>query len=133
MTYDYSYEMTGFEDGFLAASGFVLFIYFLLMVVLVVSMWKIFEKAGKPGWAAIVPIYNLVVMLQITNIPVWVIVLLIIPVVNIFAGIIIGIMVALKLATAFGKDVTFGVLAIFFPYIMYPILAFGDATYTTPQ
>ena len=133
MTFEYGYEVSGLDNGLLAISGTVLFFYLLLLLVIIVSMWKIFEKAGKPGWATIVPIYNLIVMLQIANLPLWLIILLIIPIVNIFAGIVISVLVALNIAKAFGKDTVFGVLMIFFPYVMYPILAFSDATYTLPE
>ncbi len=133
MTYEYNYEVTNLEGGLLIFSGFLFFVGLAFSALMIVSMWKIFEKAGQPGWAAIVPIYNLVVLLQIVNLPLWYIVLLIIPFVNILAGMVISALAALKLAPAFGKDTTFAVLSIFFPFVTYPILAFSDATYTKPE
>ena len=81
-----------------------------------------FEKAGQPGWASIVPIYNLVVLLQIVNKPIWWIVLLLIPLINI----VILIMVSIALAEKFGKGGGFAVGMVFLPFVFYPMLGFGD-------
>ncbi len=97
-----------------------------LSVLIIVSLWKIFTKAGKPGWAAIVPIYNVIVLVQITGLPLWYIILLLIPIVNIYAIFKIYI----ELAHKFGKSTGFGVLMVFFSGICIPILAFDkNATY----
>lgn len=88
-------------------------------------MWKIFTKAGKPGWAAIVPIYNLIVLLEIAGKPLWFIVLFFIP----FANFVALILVAIGVAQAFGKSTGFGLGLAFLGPIFYPMLAFGDATY----
>lgn len=101
----------------------------LLLVFFVIVGWKIFTKAGKPGWAVIIPIYNVIVMLEIVNRPIWWIVLFFIPVVNV----IVGIVLALDLAGAFGKGTGFAVGMILLSFIFYPILAFGDAEYQQPQ
>jgi hypothetical protein len=100
---------------------------FLLIigVLMIVSLWKIFEKAGKPGWAAIVPIYNMVVLLQIIKKPVWWIILFFIPVVNFIMILIVNY----HLAKSFGKDIGFAIGLILLPVIFIPILAFGNATY----
>jgi hypothetical protein len=107
-------------------------VWLLIVLVVIVGMWKVFEKAGHPGWAAIVPIYNLIVLLQIAGKPLWWIVLLFIPVANIIAAILISIAVAEK----FGKGVGFGLGLAFLGAVFYPILGFGDAKYggamTTP-
>lgn len=100
-------------------------VYMVVMVVMVASCWKIFTKAGKPGWASIVPIYNLIVILEIVGRPVWWIVLMLIP----FVNFIVGIVIALDLARKFGKSTAFGIgLALLGP-IFLPMLAFGSATY----
>jgi len=96
-----------------------------VIVLLIVSMWKIFVKAGKPGWAAIVPIYNAYVFLQIAGKPGWWLVLLFIPIANL----IVGIIAALAFCKNFGKGGGFAAGMIFLPVIFYPILAFGDAVY----
>ncbi len=101
----------------------------VIAVIAVVALWKMFTKAGEPGWAAIVPIYNLVVLLKIAGKPLWWIILLIIP----FVNIVVGIIVAISLAKAFGKGVGFGVGLIVLPFIFYPILGFGSAAYVGPK
>lgn len=105
----------------------------LLMQLVVVAVflwvfWRIFEKAGKPGWAAIIPIYNAVVFLQIVGRPVWWILLFLIPVVNI----VVGFLVALDLSRSFGHDLAFALGLFFLGFIFYPILAFGGDTYRGP-
>jgi hypothetical protein len=92
---------------------------------MIASHWKIYVKAGQPGWACIVPIYSLIVLLDIIKKPgIWFLWLLI-PIVNIF----FAIRVAVELAKVFGKDTGFAVGLIFLPFIFLPILAFGDAQY----
>ena len=97
-------------------------LYLVMIVAAIAGMWKVFEKAGQPGWASIVPIYNLVVLLQIVNKPIWWIVLLLIPLINI----VILIMVSIALAEKFGKGGGFAVGMVFLPFVFYPMLGFGD-------
>ncbi len=96
-----------------------------LLVLLFAGMWKVFQKAGKPGWAAIIPIYNIIVLLQITGKPLWWIVLYFVPFVNLVAVVLVSI----ELAKRFGKGLGFGIGLVFLPFVFYPILGFGDATY----
>jgi hypothetical protein len=71
------------EDTIVAIFGAsLLIVYLVIIVVMIASNWKIHEKAGKPGWTAIVPIYNTVVLLELTGKPIWWIALLLIPFVN---------------------------------------------------
>jgi uncharacterized membrane protein YoaK (UPF0700 family) len=112
------------EDA--AAGGAGSSIIGLLVAVLVIAgMWKVFTKAGKPGWAAIIPIYNIVVLLQIAGKPLWWIVLLFIPIVNI----VVGVMVMIGIAKAFGKGTGFALGLLFLSPIFIPILGFSDAQY----
>jgi hypothetical protein len=103
-------------------------IYLVVVVAVIAGMWKVFVKAGKPGWACIVPIYNIIVLLEIAGRPIWWIVLLFIPIANL----IVLILVALDVAKAFGKGTGFGLGLAFLGFIFYPILGFSDATYTKP-
>jgi hypothetical protein len=108
------------------AVGIVLGICYLVVILLIIiSMWKIFVKAGKPGWAAIVPIYNMIVILEIAGKPIWWFILLLIP----FVNIIVLIMVLISFAKNFGKGAGFAIGMLILPFIFYPMLAFGDATY----
>ena len=106
----------------------VLVIWVGLVILMVASWWKIFTKAGQPGWASIVPIYNLVVILKLIGRPVWWILLLFIPLVNV----VIAIIMVVDLAKSFGKGVGFCLGLFFLGIIFYPILAFSDATYQGP-
>ena len=93
------------------------------------SLWKIYTKAGQPGWAGIVPIYNIIVLLNIVGRPIWWIVLFCVPFVNFIAFIII----AIDLAKSFGKDIGFAIGMVLLPFIFFPMLAFGDARYLGPS
>ena len=118
-----------------AAGGSILFIIFWIIyavvliafiAVLIVSMWKIYVKAGKPGWASIIPVYNMWVLCEIAfnNNIMWFI-FLFIPFLNFVS--MIAIMIGIS--KSFGKGTGFAILTIFFYVITFPILAFGKATY----
>ena len=97
----------------------------VLCVFVLVCMWIIFRKAGKPGWAAIVPFYNLYVLFDITWGSGMRFLLMLIPLYNI----ILGIQTQIRLAKAFGKGGGFAAGLIFLPYVFIPLLAFGKETY----
>jgi len=96
-----------------------------IRVFRIVCDWKLFKKAGKPGWAAIVPIYNTVVLFQISGLSGWSVLLLLIPFVNIY----ILFKQNIELAKRFGQGVFFGVIMVFFQIICMPILALGKSQY----
>lgn len=98
------------------------------IVLMIASVWKVFTKAGQPGWAAIIPIYNVIVLLKIIGKPWWWIIGFFIP----FVNFIVMILMAVGLAKVFGKGIGFAIGLILLSFIFYPILAFGDATYTAP-
>ena len=100
-------------------------VYIAILVFVIAGIWKTFEKAGQPGWAAIVPIYNLVVLLIIARRPGWWILLYLIPLVNI----IVAVILAIDIAQNFGKGAGFGLGLAFLGIIFFPILGFGDAQY----
>lgn len=106
-------------------SPVTIIIYLAVLVLELVAMWKLFEKAGKPGWAAIIPIYNVIVMLEIAKKEWWYVLLLFVPIVNL----VVSIIITIAFVKAYGKDTGFAVLTIFFAPIMYPLLAFGDSKY----
>lgn len=111
-------------SGFAAASGLLLPL--IIVVLVIAAWWKIFTKAGKPGWAAIIPIYNLIVWLDIIGRPVWWIILFFIP----FVNFVVAIIVSIDTAKVFGKGVAFGVVGlVIFSVIGYLILGFGSAAY----
>lgn len=111
--------------GLLALLGAYFVFVLVIAVVMLISMWKIYSKAGQPGWAVLVPIYNMIVLLNIVRKPVWWILLMLIP----FVSFIIVILIYLELAKVYGKSTGFGLGIIFLPIIFLPMLAFGDAQY----
>jgi hypothetical protein len=112
-------------EGLLAILGAYLVVVLAIAVLMIASMWKLFSKAGKPGWACLVPIYNYVVWLEVIKKPIWWIILLMIPIVNF----IIIIIMFIEMAKAYGKSAGFGVGMLFLPYVFFPMLAFGDSKY----
>lgn len=100
-------------------------VWIAVAVLSIVALWKIFDKAGEPGWAAIIPFYNLYVLFKITWGSGWKFLLLLIPIANF----VIAIITMVKLAKAFGKSGGFAVGLIFLSVIFYCILAFDSSTY----
>jgi hypothetical protein len=104
-------------------------IWCVVIIFYIAAMWKVFTKAGQPGWAAIVPIYNGIVMLQIAGKPIWWILLYFIPIVNI----VISIIVLHSISKNFGHGVGFTLGLIFLGFIFIPILAWGESEYLGPN
>ena len=100
----------------------------LIALFVIVAMWKVFTKAGRPGWAAIIPIYNMYVWCKIVGRPGWWVILMLIPLVNI----IVGIIVCIDMAKSFGKGAGFGIGLALLGIIFLPILGFGSAQYQGP-
>lgn len=103
-----------------------------LVVFYIACWWIIFQKANRPGWAILVPIYNIVVQFQVAKVSPWLILLYllaIIPIVGPFIALILNIIVTVKLCTAFGKGTGFILGMIFLGFIFVPILAFGKSQY----
>lgn len=104
----------------------VIIIYLAILIFMIATMWKIFTKAGQPGWACIIPIYNLVIMLKIAGKPVWwIAIILLVPIVNY----VFLIMMLHGISKNFGHGAGFTVGMIFLGIIFFPILAFGDSKY----
>ena len=101
----------------------------LIALLLIVAMWKIFTKAGQPGWASIIPIYNLYIWCKIVGRPGWWIILMLIP----FVNFIIGIILCIDMAKSFGKGAGFGIGLALLGIIFVPILGFGSAQYQGPS
>ena len=110
------------------ASAIVVIIYIAVIVFEIAALWQVFVKAGRPGWAAIIPLYNYYVLLKIVGRPGWWLILYFIPIVNI----IVWIIVAIDLAKSFVKSTGFAVGLILLAFIFIPILGFGPASYVEP-
>ncbi|MFT5424724.1 MAG: hypothetical protein ACI89L_002522 [Phycisphaerales bacterium] len=121
-------QNSGGAAGGIAALLFLV-VYLGIIVLIIAGMWKMFAKAGQPGWGAIVPIYNMYLLCKIAGRPGWWILLMFIPLVSI----VVAIVLMLDLAKAFGKGVGFAIGLIFLGFIFIPILGFGSAEYQGPS
>src|SRR5438128_37357 len=120
---DYSYSTQG------KPPGPIFWICWLAFTILMIAaFWKIFAKAGQPGWACIIPIYNLYVWCKIVGRPWWWILLMLIP----FVNFIVAIILCIDLAKSFGKGAGFGIGLALLAVIFLPILGFGSAQYQGP-
>jgi len=107
----------------------ILVIYLAIIVLVIAGMWKMFVKAGQPGWGAIVPIYNGYLILKIVGRPVWWLILFFIPLVSL----IVWIVLVMDIAKSFGRGVGTAIGLFFLSFIFMPILGFGDAEYQGPS
>ncbi|PKO24071.1 MAG: signal peptidase I [Chloroflexi bacterium HGW-Chloroflexi-1] len=112
------------------AGGSLLVTLLMLVLVLVeiVALWKVYTKAGQPGWASIIPIYNVYVWLKVIGRPGWWLLLLLVPVVNI----IVYIIMTLDLAKSFGRSALYGIGLLLLSPIFLIHLGFSDAAYVRP-
>ena len=109
--------------------GMALLFWLAVAVVIIIGGWKVFEKAGQPGWAILIPFYNAYIMLKIAGRPGWWLLLYLIPIVNF----VIAIIVAIDIAKAFGQSAVFGFFLLFLLCgIGFLILGFGDYRYQGP-
>lgn len=100
-------------------------IYLAILIVSIGGLWKMFEKAGEPGWAAIVPIYNTYMMIKVSGNPNYFLLLYFVPIIALYPA----IKVPWDLAKQFGKGGGYGLGMIFLPFVFMPLLGFGDAEY----
>lgn len=105
-----------------------LVIYLAILILIIVGGWKMFEKAGQPGWGVLIPIYNAYLVLKIVGRPAWWLILMLIPIVSL----VVYIIVIVDLAKSFGKGAGFAIGIFFLSFIFVPILGFGDAEYQGP-
>ena len=148
--YNTGYTTTSANDlgaifaGFGVALIFVWILVIAAAIVEIVALYKMFKKAGRKGYEALIPGHDTFVLFELAGInTLWVLgivfgsIVMIIPILGYIAFvafmIFISIWLNIRLAKAFGKETGFGVLMAFFPFVMYPILAFGPATYTAPK
>jgi len=117
---------SGDNNPFATIAGvFFLTVMFALAITTIVGMWKTFDKAGQPGWGVFIPIYNVYLLTQIAKKPGWWVLLMLVPLINIIVQAVVSIGVAEK----FGKGAGFGMGLLLLPFIFYPVLGLGDATY----
>ena len=125
--------------GVIMALGIILIIILIAaLVVYMIGLWKVFKKAGKAGWEAIVPFYNNLVLVEIAGLGWWYALILILSSIyspDDYNGIVIvfslGFIVAnffvcYNLSKKFHKDLGFAFLMFFFPVIMFPLIGFSN-------
>lgn len=128
----------------------LMIVYLAIIILLIASMWKIYTKAGQPGWACIVPIYNVIVLLRIVGKPTWWLFMMLMPLVSfvffpvsvVLFGIVYFITLVVTivyvvwtynmLSKSFGRDEGFTAGLILLGFVFFPILGFGSATYLGP-
>lgn len=121
--------MQDYNSAGVGSLGTIFFIFLACVALIpIITFWRIFTKAGKPGWASLIPIYNLIVWLEIIGKPLWWIVLLFLPCLNI----IFFIWATNLLSKSFGKGEGFTIGLLFLPVIFYPVLGFGSSRYLGP-
>jgi len=117
-----SYPVMGGMGG---GSVVMMIVWLAFAILMIVATWKVFVKAGRPGWAVLIPFYNTYVFLKIAGKPGWWLILFFVPLLNL----IVGIIATVAFAQKFGKGGGFTVGLILLPIIFMPILAFGEAQY----
>ena len=101
-------------------------VYGVVILLEIIVFWRVFTKAGRPGWAAIIPIYNIYTLVKVGGKSGWYVLGFLVPILNL----VLSILLALGVAEKFGKSGTFGVVGLWlFSFIGYIILAFGGAQY----
>jgi hypothetical protein len=108
-------------------AGIIVFwvVYLAVLAVVIAGMWKTFEKANQPGWAAIIPIYNVYILTKIGGLAWWYLLLLFVPIVQLYAA----YKISRGVAEAFGQGLGFALGLWFLGFIFYPLLGFGDYSY----
>ncbi|MEZ3172546.1 DUF5684 domain-containing protein [Halorubrum sp. RMP-47] len=109
----------------ISGTNIELFVTLGLTILIFAGFWKMFEKAGKPGWAGIIPIYNLYVLVKISGNAWYWFALFFVPVINFFAT----LKVSIDIAGKFNKGILFGLGLTFLSFIFYPLLGFGGYQY----
>lgn len=132
--------VTLFLSFFLIVLGIILITYILS----VIGLWKMFQKAGRPAWLSLIPIYNTYILCIITGVSPWWLVLSIvsgfvvafIPLLSFLASIIsiyFGILLAVSVARSFGKEDVYAIGIYFLPFIFYMIIGLGESKYLGPK
>lgn len=124
------YSILGYLFAFLA---YIWFFALLVGIFMIICKWKIYKKAGRGGWEAIIPIYNSWVFLEIVGLKGWYILLNLIPVIGNIIFFVITIIASVRLARCFGKPDVFSLGIILLPIVFYAILAFDKSVYTKPS
>lgn len=107
------------------SGSFAFLLALVICVFMIAALWRVFTKAGQPGWGCLIPFYNVYLMLKIAGKPGWWLVFFFIPVINF----VVQIIMLIDIARNFGRGGWFAAGLIFLPIIFFPILAFGESVY----
>ena len=118
-------EAAGVMMAVCCCYGVPILLSLVLNILMIAGQWAVFDKAGQPGWAAIIPIYNLIVWAEVAKKEVWWGLLCMIPMV----GIVFMFMLNIEVAKQFGKDAGYGIGMSLLPFVFWPMLGFGQAQY----
>lgn len=97
----------------------------VFLTMWIVGGWTMFQKAGQPGWACVIPIYNMIVLVRVARLPAWWVLLAIIP----YIGWLFGLVVHVSVANRFGRGVLFGLCMGVLPFVFYPVIGLGNSRY----
>jgi hypothetical protein len=125
MSFDTSAVLMPLQGGNGGGGLLVFLVYLAILVAVVAGFWKAFEKAGEPGWAAIVPVYNAYVVIKISGNDWWWLLLFFVPLINLLAVLKISIDVAERFGQGLGFGLGLGLLS----FVFWPLLGFGDYQY----
>jgi hypothetical protein len=129
----FAYTAPTTSSGVDAFTVWYIVVRIILGIIVWISLWHIFKKAGQNKWAGIIPLYNYLVLLKIVGRPWWWIFFLFTAIIPYYGGLIaIGFsaVVLNDLSKSFRKD--FGMTVALFFIVGFPVLAFGKAKYAGP-
>lgn len=139
---DYAMGLFGVILGFMV---FIIVLAFVVYILEAIGLWKMFKKADQPGWASLIPIYNIYILYKIVGVnPYWLLISILVgmfgnmlpvigPLLSLAVNIYVAVLVAISTANSFGKDMGFGIVSIFFAPICHMIIGLGDAEYLGPK
>ena len=122
--------------AFFATFAVVIIVALAISIVVIIARWIIFKKASRKPWESLIPVHSDIVVMELGGIETyWYFLCLtaVIPFIGWIGPIVLYFWENINLAKAFGKSVGYGILMSFFPFVCYPILAFGSAQYIGPQ
>lgn len=136
-------------SAFIGVFFFMFGLVMLIVAVIIISLWKIFTKAGQPGWAAIVPYYGYYIQtVKVARASIWYFIVACVPTLLAITrvpipeavegalGTVTFVMYAIvvyKMAKMFGKGIGYTIGLVLLPFIFYPMLAFGDSVYLSNE
>ena len=117
------------DDALSTIATITMVVCFGVAVLMFAGYWRMLSKAGRPGWAAIVPYYGTVKLLEISGRSGWWVLVMMVPLLGLFPA----IRLPFELAQVFGRGIGFGFGLLFLSFIFAPFLGFGDAEYVGPR